>query len=337
MNSGYIYIATNPAFQKDLLEIGATTKNPTEHAKKLLTKDTPVHFHVAYKIGVLDCGKAENLIHDNLKRYRHSKDREFYKIPLEEAIQKVNEVAEQVEDFCQKEQINKKIEQFDRVEKNIELFKKLVKEYPHYTPFYFYLSKKYDEIGFHKLAIEAKYKGTRIAEKNIAYYKDEIRYNPNDVDLYFEMANQYKLLDHHTEVIKSYKAAVSLSPNDAKAHLLLGESYINWDLIDEAIEVFEKIRAVDINELEQRSMLADCLMMLGRYYAEMGQYQKAIEVFKDGAIFDPDNERFYDLLGTLYIEIGLYDKAIESYEEIIDLSDYYPGISYNLGNVSAPV
>ena len=143
MNTGYIYIVTNPAFQKDILEIGTIAKNPIEHAKKLLNTDTPIHFQVAYETEVLDCDKADKLIHDKLKRCRYSKDREFFKIPLEEAIQKVNEVAEQVEDFCKKERIEKHIEKFDRIEKHIELFNKLVKEYPHYTPFYFALSKKY--------------------------------------------------------------------------------------------------------------------------------------------------------------------------------------------------
>jgi len=95
--TGYIYILINPAM-KDLLKIGKTTRSPEERAVEISQgTGIPTPFVVAYEEQVHDCDLAERIIHDRLKEYRYSRDREFFQIPLKDAVRVAREVAEELE------------------------------------------------------------------------------------------------------------------------------------------------------------------------------------------------------------------------------------------------
>ena len=82
----------NPAFHEDMLKIGYTKHDTKRRAKELFTTGVPDKFSVVYKESVPDCVSAEKLIHNKLKQYRHRKDREFFILPLYEAISIVQKV-----------------------------------------------------------------------------------------------------------------------------------------------------------------------------------------------------------------------------------------------------
>jgi hypothetical protein len=92
MGLGYIYILTNPSIKR-MVKIGRTMRPPEERAAEL-SKHTglPTAFSVAYHERVSDCDLVENLVHEKLNAFRVSEDREFFKMPLKEAIQIVAEI-----------------------------------------------------------------------------------------------------------------------------------------------------------------------------------------------------------------------------------------------------
>nr|WP_315289695.1 GIY-YIG nuclease family protein [Serratia proteamaculans] len=85
MDVGYIYILKNSSFQKNLLKIGFTRKNPHERARQLFNGATgvPEPFDVVFACETADYKRAERLIHYYLKAYRVSHRREFFCIPLD--------------------------------------------------------------------------------------------------------------------------------------------------------------------------------------------------------------------------------------------------------------
>jgi chromatin remodeling complex protein RSC6 len=85
MSRGYVYVLIN-SLMPDVLKIGMTTLNPNERARQLRTTGVPVHFSVAYSEEFLDCEDAEKSIHDELKIYRTTDDREFFHCSLKIAI-----------------------------------------------------------------------------------------------------------------------------------------------------------------------------------------------------------------------------------------------------------
>lgn len=86
-NRGYIYLLRNASHELDLFKIGLTTKTVEERAKQLSGTPSPDKFLIINRWEVKDCVLAEKLIHEKLDGYRLNPKREFFKIPLEEAIE----------------------------------------------------------------------------------------------------------------------------------------------------------------------------------------------------------------------------------------------------------
>lgn len=83
---GYVYILANPAFPQ-LVRIGKTIDDPEARAKELSSvPGMPGCYTVQWQALVTDCSEVERLIHDRLARERAHNDREFFVLPLNEAI-----------------------------------------------------------------------------------------------------------------------------------------------------------------------------------------------------------------------------------------------------------
>ncbi len=97
MSEGWVYVLINPTLQRNLLKIGKTTKKPEERAKELSSSSgMPMEYYVAYDVCVSDCDMAEKLIHKKLERYRFKRNREFFHLPLRQAIPIMEEIAQHV-------------------------------------------------------------------------------------------------------------------------------------------------------------------------------------------------------------------------------------------------
>ncbi len=86
MEAGHIYILINASMQ-GLVKIGMTSRTPDERASEI-SKGTgvPSPFVVAYSEEVPDCVTAESAIHSRLAAHRVGKDREFFCMPVRDAM-----------------------------------------------------------------------------------------------------------------------------------------------------------------------------------------------------------------------------------------------------------
>ena len=97
VSAGRIYILRDPLHQDALIKIGHTTRTSESRAKELTSATgVPWGFEVIYEESVLDSRAAEQLIHDRLAAYRVNQKREFFKLPLKDAVKVVFEVCMQV-------------------------------------------------------------------------------------------------------------------------------------------------------------------------------------------------------------------------------------------------
>jgi formylglycine-generating enzyme required for sulfatase activity len=94
MQRGYVYILFSSA-SPNLVKIGYTARSPEERAREL-SGDTgvPLPYTVAWQEELLYFEEAEGEIHTRLERFRVNARREFFAVPLKDAIQVVREVAE---------------------------------------------------------------------------------------------------------------------------------------------------------------------------------------------------------------------------------------------------
>ncbi|MFN6478297.1 GIY-YIG nuclease family protein [Nostoc sp. DedQUE07] len=94
MESGYIYIFSNPSYKDNLFKIGYTTKDPKARAKKLYTTGVLAPFTILYAEDVDNPLEIEQKIHKKLADFRFFKEREGFLIPIQEAISKIQEVTQ---------------------------------------------------------------------------------------------------------------------------------------------------------------------------------------------------------------------------------------------------
>lgn len=90
-NPGYIYILTNPSIQ-DMVKIGFTNRSVNIRAKELSSATgvpTPFKIYSSFKVPKGMSNIIERQIHKELSKYRVNQNREFFKLPPEQAKKKV--------------------------------------------------------------------------------------------------------------------------------------------------------------------------------------------------------------------------------------------------------
>lgn len=87
-DNGYVYVLMNPSM-KGLVKIGKSARNSQERANELSsTTGVPTPFVVVYDYYFESCTKAEQYVHTYLegKGFRVSQNREFFEIPVKDAV-----------------------------------------------------------------------------------------------------------------------------------------------------------------------------------------------------------------------------------------------------------
>lgn len=90
VDKGYVYVLTNPDMPH-VVKVGKTTQLPEFRACELKTTGVPSDFVVEFYIKCDCMSSLENLVHERLPNRREG--REFFEVPLEQAIIKTLEVA----------------------------------------------------------------------------------------------------------------------------------------------------------------------------------------------------------------------------------------------------
>jgi len=99
--NGYVYVLMNPSME-NLVKIGKSAKDPKDRAKELSSATgVPTPFVVVYDCYFENCTQAEIYVHTFLenKGFRVSKSREFFEIPIKDAIDAVMKAQEHFGEF----------------------------------------------------------------------------------------------------------------------------------------------------------------------------------------------------------------------------------------------
>ncbi|MCK5535594.1 MAG: GIY-YIG nuclease family protein [Bacteroidales bacterium] len=114
-DKGYVYVLINPSL-KGIVKIGKTTRTPEERAKELsLATGVPTPFIVAYECCFNNCSEAETFVHDFLedKGYRVSRNREFFELPIKDAIDAIIMASNTLEQCTSEKNINSEQDEED--------------------------------------------------------------------------------------------------------------------------------------------------------------------------------------------------------------------------------
>lgn len=118
-------------------------------------------------------------------------------------------------------------------------------------------------------------------------------------------------LKEYEGAIESYDRAIQIQPEYFEAWNNRGEAYIKIKQLDRAKANFEKAIQLD----EEKSYVS--LNNLGKLYFEQGEYQQAIEAYKQATQIKEDYLPALIGLGNTQKSEKMYDDALESYDRAI--------------------
>lgn len=91
--AGFVYIMSNPSFQKDLVKIGKSDRDPSIRSSELFTTGVPQSFNIEYYAFVSNHDTLELAVHRRLAKYRFNESREFFNCTIPTAIETIRELA----------------------------------------------------------------------------------------------------------------------------------------------------------------------------------------------------------------------------------------------------
>lgn len=133
----------------------------------------------------------------------------------------------------------------------------------------------------------------------------------------------------------TYKSAYRLADEENKKYLQYQTDFAagNVMLADYQLQGGEHLHAIEnyIRGLKKDSLMNYARFNLASTYNIIGKNQEALQVLKDAAALDPDNDRVYYNLGLLHYEMGQLKDALVSFQKGVDLKSQNPSLYYNYG------
>ncbi|UCB51823.1 MAG: tetratricopeptide repeat protein [Candidatus Zixiibacteriota bacterium] len=195
--------------------------------------------------------------------------------------------------------------------------------YPEDAEMHFLLGKAYHEIkdygamGEHFAAAESL--------KSDAKWIDEL--NSMREDKWMQVYNQgvaaYREQDFDT-AIEKFMTCTRISPSDARAFWLYGDTYRVKGDYDRALEILDAGLKLDPENPQILRSYADVLFFSGKAEEALESYGRVMEN-------DPDNVDVLFNMATLQYNAKEYDKAIESFQKLITIDPTFKDAYFNMG------
>ncbi len=98
-NRGYIYILANGSMP-NLIKIGKTTRSSAKRVEELSSHTgVPTRFILVYEQFFEDCSVAEDYLHTTLSKYRHEKNREFFRVSASKVVHIILKMSGRIDAF----------------------------------------------------------------------------------------------------------------------------------------------------------------------------------------------------------------------------------------------
>jgi adenylate cyclase len=127
----------------------------------------------------------------------------------------------------------------------------------------------------------------------------------------------YTFEEDYDLAINKLNRAIELNPNDARSLAFRGQVLLWSGSVDAAIHSLETAYRFDPN------MIHGNFMFLGIGYYLKGQYEKAINVLKEGVSRKPDWVGNHIILAAAYAQASLSSKAANEAQEVLRLEPFF--------------
>jgi len=183
----------------------------------------------------------------------------------------------------------------------------------------------YGIIGVHILLLGIlTYNRNRLYSNPVLMWRSAVSEYPNNARAHINLGNVYKDDKEYNAALQEYQTAVKLDPDNSRGHDNLGNMYAVLGAYDKATPEFEK--AISINPY-----YAATYSNLGSVYNRLKQYDKAFEEYSRAIQLNPTLADAYNNLGVLYINLGKYDGALKAFQKVVELNPDLAETRMNMG------
>ncbi|XP_045910985.1 intraflagellar transport protein 88 homolog isoform X1 [Micropterus dolomieu] len=131
----------------------------------------------------------------------------------------------------------------------------------------------------------------------------------NSAQVMYQLANIYELLEDPQQAIEWLMQVISVTPTDPRALAKLGELHDGEGDKSQAFQYYyESFRYFPSN--------IDVIEWLGAYYIETQFCEKAIQYFERATLIQPTQVKWQLMVASCYRRSGNYQKALETYKDI---------------------
>ncbi|MFB6317526.1 tetratricopeptide repeat protein [Saccharicrinis sp. FJH54] len=163
-------------------------------------------------------------------------------------------------------------------------------------------------------------------DKNETYLQDK-PYVMDTVIMYNTLATAYSA-QKYNKVVELAPEVIKTGYQEDQPYLILYDSYKNLNDTAKMLDVLKEA----LLKYPDKKVFLDQLVY---HYVEMGNAEEGINYIQQSLAKDPNNAQLLFILGTFYDEIGQRDKAIEAYKKVNEVDNAtessITNANYNLG------
>ncbi len=152
---------------------------------------------------------------------------------------------------------------------------------------------------------------------------------PNKVDFLVEKASIFSLDNEYKQALDIIRLAKSLEPYNCMVHKMEGEILTDLEKFDEAEESF--ILALEYSQFEEQEFIVDIYINYAQLLSQNGQLEKANRLIERAIKKYPDDETLYNQLSLNFISGGQYQQAVDYFKQKIDADPYSHLSWFHLG------
>ncbi len=155
-------------------------------------------------------------------------------------------------------------------------------------------------------------------------YRGLLARNPQDADAHIGLGEALEGLGRSTEAEASYRRAIAVEPAYWGAHAALASYLFQRGKIDEATNALRKVTELVPSSAHAWSNLGGALQMAGNLNGALQAYDHSLRL-------EPSKDA-YSNLATSYFYLGQFPEAVANYERAAELGEHDHVIQGNLGD-----
>ena len=154
-------------------------------------------------------------------------------------------------------------------------------------------------------------------EEAIKTYRTAIKWAPDNIDLRLKYVDALQTEGRWQAAENELNRVLEQHPDHVPALTSLAESYAEDFFPDRAIEIWQRILALEPQHPFAGQQVATLFIKKADRFLRWGETETALEIFQQGLEIVPNSAPLYGAMGTAYIDLDEYPKARQAFEQAL--------------------